>query len=347
VVLSFFLLLFFTAATDASDTQRDARGAHGMVASAHPLASQVGVDILKAGGNAVDAAVAVGFALGVLEPNASGIGGGGFMLIWLADSGRSVYIDFRGKAPTGAKPDMYELDEEGEVAPDARGFSPAVVGGRSVAVPGEVAGLLLAQDEFGRMDRRQVMQPAIAHAERGVEVSEVLAAMISEHYDVLLAFPETAKVFLSDDFPKMPGETVVNADLAGTLRLIADRGRDGFYSGRVARAVVDAVRADGGSMTMEDIENYLVSYRRPVIGNYRGFEIVSAPPPSSGGAHVIQLLNIMEYFDLRAMEAGVRRPGGDDGRCRLRAGAGGGTDFQGIRAPAVRVDRPGEGGRAL
>jgi len=295
------LFSLLAVSVHATDAPRDARGGQGMVASAHPLASQVGVDILKAGGNAIDAAVAVGFTLGVVEPNASGIGGGGFMLIWLAGPGRAVYIDFRGKAPTGASPTMFELDESGKVKPDARGFNPAVVGGRSIAVPGEVAGLLLAQGEFGRLERRQVMRPAIEYAENGIEVSEVLAGMITEHYDVLLAFPETAKIYLSDDFPKMPGERIVNPDLAATLRLVLENGRDGFYRGRVAKSIVDAVRADGGTMTMEDIENYLVSYRRPVRGSYRGYGIISAPPPSSGGAHVIELLNIMEQFDLPAM----------------------------------------------
>lgn len=298
-------LAFVTLSAAASDAPRDARGKNGMVASAHPLASQVGVDILKAGGNAVDAAVAVGFALGVIEPNASGIGGGGFMLIWLADAGRPVYIDFRGKAPSGTSDTMFELDEDGKVKPDARGFNPAVVGGRSVAVPGEVSGLLLAQEKFGRLGRRAVMQPAIDHAENGIVVSEVLAGMITEHYDVLLAYPETGRIYLDDDFPKMPGDRVVNPDLAKTLRGVAEDGRSAFYSGRVARAIVDAVQADGGTMTMDDIAGYLVSYRRPVRGSYRGYGILSAPPPSSGGAHVIELLNIMEQFDVKGMGFGT------------------------------------------
>ena len=295
------LLLAFASSAGAEERIRDARGKNGMVASAHPLASQVGVDILKAGGNAVDAAVAVGFALGVVEPNASGIGGGGLMLIWLADSGRTVFIDFREKAPTGAAADMFELDEEGSIKPDDRGFNPAVVGGRSVAVPGEVAGLLLAQQKFGSMARAQVMQPAIGLAEQGITVSEVLAGLIAENYDVLLGYPESSAIYLSDDFPKSPGETVRNTHLAATLRLVAEQGRDGFYTGRVAQSIVNAVQADGGSITMEDLAGYLPSYRAPVRGQYRGYDIVSSPPPSSGGAHVIELLNIMEHYDLAAM----------------------------------------------
>ncbi|MBT8038678.1 MAG: gamma-glutamyltransferase [Gammaproteobacteria bacterium] len=295
------LLLLISATAMASEASRDARGKHGMVASAHPLASQVGVDILKAGGNAVDAAVAVGFALGVVEPNASGLGGGGFMLIWLKQRSLPVYIDFRGKAPSGTTPDMFVLNEDDEVTLDKRGFNPAVIGGKSVAVPGEVAGLLLAQEEFGRLNRRQVMKPAIDHAEDGVVVSEVLSAMMTDHYDALSSHPETAAIYLNDDFPRMPGEKVVNRDLAKTLRMIADQGRDAFYTGPVARSIVQAVRASGGTMTQEDIEGFLVSYRRPVTGSYRGYDIISAPPPSSGGVHVIELLNIMEHYDVAGM----------------------------------------------
>ncbi|NNK99174.1 MAG: gamma-glutamyltransferase, partial [Xanthomonadales bacterium] len=197
-------LLFFAgcATVDVSESGRDAIGRHGMVAAAKPQASQVGVDILKAGGNAVDAAVAVGFALGVVEPNASGIGGGGFMLIWLAESGTVIFIDSRGKAPAAATGDMFELDENGKVKPDDRGFNPVVIGGRSVAVPGEVAGLLIALENYGTMSRSEVIQPAIDHAERGVPVSPVLAAMIAENYEALVTFPASEEIYLTDGFPK-------------------------------------------------------------------------------------------------------------------------------------------------
>lgn len=304
LLLAMAVLLLAAGSAWGADGPRDARGANGVVSSAHPLASQVGLDILKAGGNAIDAAVATGFALGVVEPNASGIGGGGFMLIWLAERRQAVFIDFRDKAPSGAAADMFELDEEGKVKPNDKGFNPAVIGGKSVAVPGEVAGLLLAQQTFGTMSRQRLIQPAIDHAERGVVVSEVLAGMIAENYDVLLGYPASAAIYLSDDFPKQPGELVQNLDLARTLRLVAEKGTDGFYRGPVARSIVDAVRADGGTMTLEDLEGYLVSYRAPVRGSYRGYEIISAPPPSSGGAHVIELLNIMEHFDVAGLGLG-------------------------------------------
>lgn len=300
----FVASLFFTGCASTVDVAqspsgRDAIGTQGMVAAAHPQAAQVGVDILKAGGNAIDAAVAVGFSLSMLEPNASGLGGGGLMLIRLADSGKVVFLDFRERAPAAATGDMYELDEDGKVKRDSRGFDPMVHGGRSVAVPGEVAGLLTALEKYGSMTRQQVIQPTIDYAENGVTVSRVLANIIAENYEVLSTFPASDALYLTDGFPKVPGETIVNPDLANSLRMIVENGADGFYSGPTARRIVDAVQADGGLITMEDLAGFEVSFREPVTGTYRGYEIVSAPPPSSGGAHVIELLNIMENYDLQ------------------------------------------------
>ncbi|MGB7452977.1 MAG: gamma-glutamyltransferase [Lysobacterales bacterium] len=300
-VIAFFFVGCATLTTEVADPSREARGLNGMVAAAHPLASRVGVDILKAGGNAVDAAVAVGFALGVVEPNASGIGGGGFMLIWFADSGTVVFIDSRETAPAAATADMFYLDENGKVKPDGRGFNPAVHGGRSVAVPGEVAGLLAALGKYGTMSRVQVMQPAIDFAEQGITVSPVLAGIIADNYEALANFPASEKTFLDDGFPKEPGSTIKNPDLGNTLRLIAEQGRDAFYHGPVAQSIVDAVQEDGGLITMEDLAGFDVSFREPVKSTYRGYEIISAPPPSSGGTHVIELLNIMENFDVGEM----------------------------------------------
>ena len=295
------LLFIGCAPVAVVESTRDARGTHGMVAAAHPQASQVGVDILMAGGNAVDAAVAVGFSLGVLEPNASGIGGGGFMLIRFADNGQIVFIDSREKAPARATADMFELDENGNVKPDARGFNPVVIGGKSIAVPGEVAGLLVALEKYGTMSRQQVMQAAIDYAQQGINVSNVLAGIIAQNWEALMTFPASAEIFLNDGFPRESGETVVNSGLANSLLLIADQGSDAFYQGPVAQSIVDAVQADGGLITLEDLAAYEVSFREPVVGSYRGYEIISAPPPSSGGAHVVELLNIMENFNLRKM----------------------------------------------
>jgi gamma-glutamyltranspeptidase/glutathione hydrolase len=295
------IFVFTSAPLSAAEVARDARAMHGMVAAAHPKASQIGVDILKAGGNAIDAAVAVGFGLGILEPNASGVGGGGFMMIRLAGKNDIIYIDSRGRAPAAATEDMFELDEKGKVKPDARGFNPVAIGGRSIAVPGEVKGLLAALEKYGTMSRKQVMQPAIAYAENGIPVSKVLAGIIAENYDALLNFPASNEIYLTDGFPKEVGETIVNADLANSLRLIVEQGPDAFYRGPVAQKIVDAVQADGGLMTLEDLAAYEVSFRQPITGSYRGYKIVSASPPSSGGPLVIELLNIMENFDLKKM----------------------------------------------
>lgn len=299
--IAFFFVGCATVSTEVADPSREALGLNGMVAAAHPLASQVGIDILKAGGNAVDAAVAVGFALGVVEPNASGIGGGGLMLIWFADSGTVVFIDSRETAPAAATADMFYLDENGKVKPDGRGFNPAVHGGMSVAVPGEVAGLLAAHGTYGTMSRDQVMQPAIDFAEQGITVSPVLAGIIADNYEALANFPASEEIFLDDGFPKEPGSTIKNPDLGNTLRLIAGQGRDAFYHGPVAQSIVDAVQEDGGLITMEDLAGFDVSFREPVKSSYREYEIISAPPPSSGGTHVIELLNIMENFDVEEM----------------------------------------------
>ncbi|MCG8567420.1 MAG: gamma-glutamyltransferase [Desulfobacterales bacterium] len=285
----------------ANLSKRDAVSRHGMVATAHPLASQVGVDILKSGGNAVDAAVAVGFALGVLEPNASGLGGGGFMMVRLAETGEVAFLDFRETAPAKAAPDMFKLNDKGRPALDQRGFSPAAVGGRSVAVPGEVAGLLTALEKYGTMDRTTLMTPAISYAENGIRVSQVMADLIMKKMDLLDLFESSAAIYFTDGFPKEAGEVIRNADLAHTLRRIAEKGRDGFYKGEVAEKIVAAVRQDNGVMTLEDLAAYRVRFRKPVSGSYRGYDIVSAPPASSGGTHVIELLNIMEHFDMEKL----------------------------------------------
>ncbi len=303
----FLICLFFTSSTVAvvaKETlrKRDAKAKNGMVATAHPLASKVGIDILQAGGNAVDAAVAIGFSLGVVEPNASGIGGGGFMLIRFAKTGEYVFIDFREKAPAAATETMFPVDENGKPRLNSRGFRPSVIGGKSVAVPGEVAGLLAALEEYGTLEREKVIAPAIKQAREGIVISNVLADLIAKHYEELSTFPGSATLYLTDDLPKEAGEKIVNPDLAKSLSLIAEKGRDGFYKGPVAHKIVDTVNEDGGIMTMADLAHYKVRFRAPVTGTYRGYGIVSAPPASSGGTHVIELLNIMENFDLGKMD---------------------------------------------
>ena len=276
---------------------RGATGANGVVAAAKPEASQAGIQILKMGGNAVDAAVATGFALGVLEPNASGIGGGGFMVIKLASMKEAVVVDFRPTAPAAATADMYKLDERGRAVGNA-----SIEGGLASAVPGEVKGLLYALDHYGskKLSRAQVIQPAIDWAERGVPVTVNLAQIIKDNFGKLTRFENGLAIYSRDGFPPEVGDTIVNKDLANTLRLIQARGADAIYQGDIASRIVAENRKRGGILTTEDLAGYQVKVRKPVTGSYRGYTLVTAPPPS-GGTHVLQLLNILEHADLAAL----------------------------------------------
>jgi gamma-glutamyltranspeptidase / glutathione hydrolase len=276
---------------------RGASGANGVVAAAKPEASQVGVAILKMGGNAVDAAVATGFALGVLEPNASGIGGGGFMVVKLASMKEAVVIDFRPTAPAAATPDMYKLDERGRAIANA-----SVEGGLASAVPGEVKGLLYALEHYGsaKLTRAQVIQPAIDWAERGVPVTVNLAQIIKDNFGKLSRFEHGLAIYAADGFPPEIGDTIVNKDLANTLRLIQAQGADAIYKGGIAGKIVAENRKRGGILTLEDLAGYQVKVRAPITGSYRGYTLVTAPPPA-GGTHVLQLLNILEHSDLASL----------------------------------------------
>jgi gamma-glutamyltranspeptidase/glutathione hydrolase len=275
---------------------RAATGRNGVVAAAKPEASIVGVEILKKGGNAVDAAVATAFALGVLEPNASGIGGGGFMIVKLAHMKEAVVIDFRETAPGAAKPDMYKFDDKGKVVDNA-----SVVGGLANGVPGEVAGLLYAFDRFGskKLTRAQVLQPAVDWANKGIPVTINLAGIIKDNFETIKKFPACAAIYLKDGLPYEIGDTIKNPDLANTLKLVAAKGTDAIYKGEVARKIAEEVQKQGGIITAEDLANYKVQVRKPVVGTYRGYTIMSVPPASSGGTHLIELLNILENFDLK------------------------------------------------
>jgi len=269
---------------------QDATARRGMVASAHPLASRAGVEVLRAGGNAVDAAVAAALALNVVEPHASGIGGGGFMMVRTAE-GKAAMISFREKAPAAATPGLFY--------PGGKLNKHWVEhGGRSVAVPGALAGYRLAMDRYGTKPWSEVFQAAIRYAREGFEIREKLAGFISSEREVLCAYSASAAVFLPDGQPMAAGQVLKNPDLAATLERIAREGPEAFYQGQVARAIVAAVTSDGGVMTLEDLANYKASILEPVRGSYRGYEILSSPPPSSGGTHVIQLLSIMENFDV-------------------------------------------------
>ena len=267
---------------------------NGMVATQEALASDIGLQILKQGGNAVDASVAVGFALAVTLPRAGNIGGGGFMMIYDAKQGKTVALDYREKAPSSASRDMY-LDDEGNAVSDLSRYH-----GLAVGVPGTVAGLLKALDEHGTMSRGQVMAPAISLAENGIEVTAGLSESLTALSDRLQKWPSTKKVFFKPDGSTyQPGERLKQPELARSLKLIAAQGADGFYKGETASKIVKAVNEAGGRMSLQDLANYNAVAREPVKGNYRGYEIVSMPPPSSGGIHIIQILNILEGYPLK------------------------------------------------
>ncbi len=270
------------------------RGQHGMVSSRSQLASEVGRDILEAGGNAVDAAVAVGFALAVTYPSAGNIGGGGFMVLRLAD-GTVLTQDAREKAPAGATRDMF-LDSDGNLDSNL-----SINSHLSAGVPGTVAGLLDALERHGSMSRQQVMAPAIRLAEQGFVLNEDLASQFNGQLDGFRQYPASLAIFSKDGSPYEAGDLWVQQDLAKTLRLIAEHGRDGFYKGETADLIVAEMEANGGLISHQDLEAYEPVWREPVHGSYRGHDIWSMPPPSSGGVLLIQMLNMMEAFDIGTM----------------------------------------------
>lgn len=280
-------------------TDRDATGVNGVVSTGKYEATKIGVDIIKKGGNAIDAAVAVGFALGVCEPQSSGIGGGGFMVIRFAKTRETKFIDFREIAPKNATPDMWKLDKDGKVINNEK-----AVGGKAVGVPGEVKGMMYALEKYGTMSRKDVIQPSVELAENGYEVSAVLSRDIKNKYDMIEMFPETSKIYLNEGFPYEVGETIKNPDLANTLRKIIKNGEKAVYEGEIAKAIVKSAQDAGGPLTMEDMQNYDIRVNDPLVGHYRGYEIVTSAPPSSGGAHVVQILNILENYDMKNVKPG-------------------------------------------
>ncbi|MFZ6814148.1 gamma-glutamyltransferase [Undibacterium sp. Rencai35W] len=266
---------------------------HGMVASEQGLATQVGIDILKRGGNAIDAGVAVGFALAVVLPNAGNIGGGGFMLIHDVKSGKDVALDFREMAPMRATRDMY-LDQSGQVIPGKSLYSHLAVG-----VPGTVAGLSLALNKFGTMTLSDVIAPAIRLAEQGFEVSPHLASILDAERDHLGAWESSKAIFFKNGRPLLAGEKLVQKDLANSLKLIAKDGPQAFYQGSIAKKIAAEMAKHQGVIGIDDLNNYKVIEREPVKGNYRGYQVMSMPPPSSGGIHIIQMLNMLEHFPIK------------------------------------------------
>ena len=274
---------------------------NGMVVAQEKLATHVGIEILKQGGNAVDAAVAVGFALAVTHPQAGNIGGGGFMLVHIAALNETVAIDYRETAPAAMTRDVF-LDDKGEADPKKSRDSALGVG-----IPGTVAGLALAHEKYGsgKFTLAQLIAPAIKFAREGFAVEDDLADSLPRAQPRLARWPASAKIFLKPDGAALGrGDRLVQGDLAASLEAIAAKGPREFYDGPLSEALVASLRQNGGIMTRDDLMNYHAIERPVVRGNYRGYDIASMPPPSSGGVHLIQILNILEGFALRDLGAG-------------------------------------------
>ena len=267
---------------------RPVHAQHAMVASVHELASRAGVEIMQAGGNAVDAAVATGFALAVVHPQAGNLGGGGFMLI-RTSGGDSRFIDYREKAPGTATANMY-LDAQGNVITKA-----SLVGYKAIGVPGSVAGMVFALKKYGKLPLRQVIDPAIRLARDGFPLAWEDAEDL--HDENLAKFPESRRIFQRDGNYYKPGEVLRQPELARTLERIADN-PDDFYHGDMARELAASIQKGGGLVTADDLARYEVKEREPIRGSYRNYEIISAPPPSSGGIALVEILNILEGYDL-------------------------------------------------
>src|SRR5579864_3138807 len=291
--LILILLTAWVLALSAAASTHPVRAQHAMVVSVHALASEVGVDIMQAGGNAVDAAVATGFALAVVHPPAGNIGGGGFMLIRLAD-GKTHFLDYRETAPAAATRNMY-LDAQGNVIEGASEY-----GYKSIGVPGSVAGMVYAEQKYGKLTLQQVIAPAIRLARAGYALSWEEAADLHDRH--LAEFPESRRVFQRNGDYYKPGDVFRQPDLAHTLERIAEK-PDDFYHGSLARELAAAMQKGGGLITADDLARYEVKEREPVRGSYRGYEVISAPPPSSGGAVLIESLNILEGYDLAKMQS--------------------------------------------
>lgn len=273
-------------------------GEQGMVATQHQLASEVGAEILAAGGNAVDAAVAVGFSLAVVLPRAGNLGGGGFMMIHLASENKTIALDYREMAPAAAHRELF-LDADGNVDKTKARFSHAAAG-----VPGTVAGLLEAHKKYGKLSLKKVLSPAIRQADKGFLVTQDLSDKLAD-YQHLKKNPATLKAYYKNDGQAYrAGERLRLKDLAWSLKQILKHGEDAFYKGAIADKIVAEMEKHNGLITHQDLANYRVVERIPAKGSYRGYEVVSMPPPSSGGIHIVQMLNMLEPFPLAQYGAG-------------------------------------------
>ncbi|UVH51533.1 gamma-glutamyltransferase [Pseudomonas sp. CBSPBW29] len=283
--------LVLTVSGVQAASQAPVAGENGMVVTAQHLATHVGVDVLKAGGNAVDAAVAVGYALAVVYPAAGNLGGGGFMTVQLAD-GRKTFLDFREKAPLAATADMY-LDKDGNVVPDL-----SSKGHLAVGVPGTVSGMELALSKYGTLKRAQVIAPAIKLAEDGFALEQGDIDLLHTATDEFKKDKDLRGIFLHGGEPMLVGQKLVQKDLAKTLREISAKGADGFYKGWVAKAIVDSSQSGKGIITQADLDKYKTRELAPIECDYRGYHVVSAPPPSSGGVVICEIMNILEGYPM-------------------------------------------------
>ncbi len=291
-----FIILFISAG-NATYASEPSRSKNGMVVTAEPLATKVGAQILKKGGNAVDAAVAVGFALAVTYPTAGNLGGGGYMVIHLKD-GTQTTIDYRETAPKAALKDMF-IDSSGKFQPKL-----SQEGATSAGVPGSVAGLLHALEKYGSMKLADVIQPAINLAKDGFPLTYYTAKMFEGNFKEFKKYESSMKVFSKDGKPFEEGDIFKQSDLARSLELIKQKGLDGFYKGKTADLIIEQMKKMNGYITHEDLENYTVIEREPVKGSYKDFEIISMPPSSSGGIALIQMLNILENYEFNKDEWG-------------------------------------------
>jgi gamma-glutamyltranspeptidase / glutathione hydrolase len=293
------IVLFATSLpmTQHAASREPARAKHGMVASTSEIASRVGVEIMQRGGNAIDAAVAVGLALAVTWPPAGNIGGGGFMMIRRA-SGNTEIVDYRERAPLAASRDMY-LDKKGDVIKGA-----STVGYKAAGVPGTVAGLSLALQRHGKLKWTDVIEPARKLAAEGFIMSHHLARSLQGTEKLLGQFPDSNRIFLRDGKFYEEGERIIQPELAATLARLKEKGPREFYEGKTAQMIAEDMKANGGLITEQDLKQYEPTVRKPLAGTYRGYEIVTMPPPSSGGAALLQMLNILEHYKLAELGPG-------------------------------------------
>jgi len=290
---------FVPSTTALAASREPVRARHGVVASTNQIASQVGVDIMKRGGNAVDAAIAVAFALAVTHPAAGNLGGGGFMMIRLKN-GRTTAIDYREMAPAAATRNIY-LDQNGKVI---EGEGGSIEGYRAPGVPGTVRGMELALRKYGsgKLTWTQLIEPARRLAANGFTVNYTLARSLRGSRDYLSKYPETKRIYLNNGKFYNEGETFIQPDLAATFARLQQRGSNEFYEGQTARLIVDDLKRHNGLITLDDMRGYVAKEREPLRGTYRGYEIISMPPPSSGGAVLIEMLNILEGYDFKKID---------------------------------------------